>query len=112
MIAKVRPAGSCSTPCQSTGWSRSASRSPKTPEPHGALRGPFHFLRENARDDHQRPVVHRLQRRSAAHFALPIQNAGLTDTELSRYSDLQPKEAALTFGEDHDLERVDRGWFG
>jgi hypothetical protein len=47
-----------------------------------------------------------------AHFALPIQNAGLTDTELSRYSDLQPKEAALTFGEDHDLERVDRGWFG
>lgn len=44
--------------------------------------------------------------------ALTIQDAGLTDTELSRYSDLQPKEAALTFGEDHDLERVDRGWFG
>ncbi|WP_414491565.1 hypothetical protein [Stenotrophomonas maltophilia] len=47
-----------------------------------------------------------------AHFALTIQDAGLTDTELSRYSDLPPKEAALTFGEDHDLERVDRGWFG
>lgn len=46
-----------------------------------------------------------------AHFVLTIQDAGLTDTELSRYSDLQPKEAALTFGEDHDLERVDRGWF-
>ncbi|MDH0549550.1 hypothetical protein N7635_02980 [Stenotrophomonas sp. GD04006] len=47
-----------------------------------------------------------------AHFALTIQDAGLTDMELSRYSDLQPKEAALTFGEDHDLDRVDRGWFG
>ncbi|HEL3259575.1 TPA: hypothetical protein UMH03_000405 [Stenotrophomonas maltophilia] len=46
------------------------------------------------------------------HFALSLRDAGLTDTELSRYSDLQPKEAALTFGEDHDLERVDRGWFG
>lgn len=46
-----------------------------------------------------------------AHFALTIQDAGLTDTELARYSDLQPKEAALTFGEDHDLDRVDRGWF-
>lgn len=112
MIAKVRPAGSCSTPCQSTGWSRSASRSPKTPEPHGALRGPFHFLRENARDDHQRPVVHRLQRRSASALRPPHPERGAHDTELSRYSDLQPKEAALTFGEDHDLERVDRGWFG
>ena len=46
------------------------------------------------------------------HFALSIDDAGLTDTELARYADLQPKEAALTFGEDHDLERVDRGWFG
>lgn len=46
-----------------------------------------------------------------AHFALTIQDAGLTDTELARYSDLQPKEAALTFGEYHDLDRVDRGWF-
>lgn len=32
-------------------------------------------------------------------------DAGLTDTELG------PKEAAPTFGEDHALERVDRGWF-
>lgn len=56
-------------------------------------------------------MVHRFQRRSASALR-PHQDAGLTDTELSRYSDLQPKEAALTFGEDHDLERVDRGWFG
>ncbi|HGM5918205.1 TPA: hypothetical protein ACKP5X_000452 [Stenotrophomonas maltophilia] len=46
-----------------------------------------------------------------AHFALTIQDAGLTDTELARYADLQPREAALTFGEDHDLDRVDLGWF-
>lgn len=46
------------------------------------------------------------------HFALSIDDAGLTDTELPRYADLGPKEAALTFGEDHDLDRVDHGWFG
>lgn len=45
-----------------------------------------------------------------AHFAITIQDAGLTDTELSRYADLEPKEAALQFGEDYDLDRVDRGW--
>lgn len=45
------------------------------------------------------------------HFALSIDDAGLTDTELARYADLQSREAALTFGEDHDLDRVDRGWF-
>ncbi|MCU1182802.1 hypothetical protein JAK31_07095 [Stenotrophomonas maltophilia] len=44
-------------------------------------------------------------------FAITIQDAGLTDTELARYADLGPKEAALTFGEDHDLDRADRGWF-
>jgi hypothetical protein len=32
-------------------------------------------------------------------------DAGLTDTELG------PHEAALTIGEDHDLDRVDRAWF-
>ncbi len=46
-----------------------------------------------------------------AHFALSIDAAGLTDTELARYADLKAQEAALTFGEDHDLDRVDRGWF-
>ena len=45
-----------------------------------------------------------------AHFAITIGDAGLTDTELSRYADLEPKEAALQFGDDYDLDRVDRGW--
>lgn len=45
-----------------------------------------------------------------AHFAITIGDAGLTDTELSRYADLEPKAAALQFGEDYDLDRVDLGW--
>jgi hypothetical protein len=45
-----------------------------------------------------------------AHFAIATDDAGLTDTELSRYADLEPKEAALQFGEDYNLDRVDQGW--
>ena len=45
-----------------------------------------------------------------SHFAITIGDAGLTDTELSRYADLEPKAAALQFGEDYDLDRVDLGW--
>ena len=45
-----------------------------------------------------------------AHFAITIGDAGLTDTELSRYADLEPKAAALQFGEDYDLDWVDQGW--
>lgn len=45
-----------------------------------------------------------------AHFAITIGDAGLTDTELSRYADLEPKAAALQFGEEYDLDRVDLGW--
>ena len=44
------------------------------------------------------------------HFAITTDDAGLTDTELSRYADLVPKAAALQFGEDYDLDQVDRGW--
>ena len=45
-----------------------------------------------------------------AHFAITLDDAGLTDTELSRYADLEPKAAALQFGEDYELDRVDQGW--
>jgi len=45
-----------------------------------------------------------------SHFAITINDAGLTDTDLARYSDLPPEQAALQFGEDYDLDRVDRGW--
>jgi hypothetical protein len=45
-----------------------------------------------------------------AHFAITINDAGLTDTDLARYSDLPPEQAALQFGADYDLDRVDQGW--
>ncbi|MCA0324371.1 MAG: hypothetical protein LCH89_02020 [Proteobacteria bacterium] len=45
-----------------------------------------------------------------SHFAITIGDAGLTDTDLVRYSDLPPEQAALQFGEDYDLDRVDQGW--
>ena len=45
-----------------------------------------------------------------SHFAITIEDAGLSDAELARYVDLEPKEAALQFGEDYDLDRVDLGW--
>jgi hypothetical protein len=41
-------------------------------------------------------------------FAIDHRDAGLTDTDLARYSDLPPEQAALQFGEDYDLDRVDR----
>lgn len=45
-----------------------------------------------------------------SHYAITINDAGLTDTELARYTDLDPKAAALQLGEDYDLDRVDQGW--
>ena len=45
-----------------------------------------------------------------SHYAITINDAGLTDTELARYTELDPKVAALQFGEDYDLDRVDKGW--
>lgn len=43
-------------------------------------------------------------------FAIDHQDAGLGETELLRYADLPPSEAALAFGEDYDLSRIDTGW--
>lgn len=45
-----------------------------------------------------------------SHFAITIEDAGLSDAELARYVDMEPKEAALQFGEDYDLDRIDQGW--
>lgn len=33
-------------------------------------------------------------------------DAGMSDADLERYSDLEPREAALVFGEDYDLDRA------
>lgn len=43
-------------------------------------------------------------------YAIDHVDAGLSATELARYADLDPCEAALRFGDDYDLEQVDRGW--
>jgi len=43
-------------------------------------------------------------------FAIDHEDAGLGDVELARYADLAPRDAALQFGEDYELQRVDIGW--
>ena len=43
-------------------------------------------------------------------FAIDHNDAGLGDNELARYADLSAREAALQFGEDYDLQRVDGDW--
>ena len=45
-----------------------------------------------------------------SHYAITINDTGLTDTDLARYSELPPEQAALQFGEDYDLDRVGLGW--
>ena len=41
------------------------------------------------------------------HFLLDHEDAGMSDAELLRYADLPPRDAALQFGEDFVLQRVD-----
>lgn len=43
-------------------------------------------------------------------FAIDHDDAGMNEEVLSRYADLLPREAALQFGEDYDLRRVDIDW--
>ena len=43
-------------------------------------------------------------------FAIDHDDAGMSEEVLLRYSDLPPREAALQFGEDYDLQRIDIGW--
>lgn len=40
-------------------------------------------------------------------FAIDHVDAGMDESDLRLYSDLPPREAALAFGDDYDLERVD-----
>jgi len=43
-------------------------------------------------------------------FGIDHHDAGLSDEHLLRYTDLEPREAALVYGEDYDLDRIDRGF--
>lgn len=43
-------------------------------------------------------------------FAIDHAEAGMDSTELARYCNMPPREAALAYGEDYDLCRVDTYW--
>ena len=43
-------------------------------------------------------------------FAIDHEDAGMSEEVLLRYVDLSPREAALQFGEDYDLQRIDIDW--
>lgn len=40
-------------------------------------------------------------------FAINHKDAGVSDEQLLAYTDLEPRDAALMYGEDYDLERID-----
>jgi hypothetical protein len=44
------------------------------------------------------------------YFAIDHIDAGMSEQDLARYRDLTPQDAALTFGQDYDLNRVDGPW--
>ncbi len=44
------------------------------------------------------------------HFLIDHADAGMGEEELARYADLRPHDAALQYGEDYDLQRVDVDW--
>jgi len=44
------------------------------------------------------------------YFAIDHAEAGMDERELSWYADLRPSDAALAYGQDFDLGRVDTFW--
>jgi len=44
------------------------------------------------------------------YFLIDHADAGMGETELARYADLRPHDAALQYGEDYDLQRIDINW--
>ena len=44
-------------------------------------------------------------------FGINHEDAGMDEKDLARYRDLSPEDAAKTFGEDYDLDRIDRGFW-
>lgn len=40
-------------------------------------------------------------------YGINHKDAGASDEELLRYTDLEPREAAIVYGEDYDIERID-----
>lgn len=44
------------------------------------------------------------------YFLIDHADAGMDEAVLLRYADLPPQTAALQFGEDYELQRMDVGW--
>lgn len=44
------------------------------------------------------------------HLAIAREPAGITDDVVRRYADLSPRDAALQYGEDYDLSRIEHDW--
>ncbi|GAB1406624.1 hypothetical protein MASR1M8_05430 [Thermomonas brevis] len=44
------------------------------------------------------------------YLAINREDAGLSDELIVRYADLPPHQAALQYGEDYDLQRIDIDW--
>jgi hypothetical protein len=44
------------------------------------------------------------------YFLINHADAGMDESVLLRYADLPPQAAALQFGEDYELQRVDADW--
>lgn len=40
-------------------------------------------------------------------FSIDHKDAGLSDEQLLAYTDLEPRDAALMYGEDYNLDRTD-----
>ena len=40
-------------------------------------------------------------------WGIDSRDAGMDAQQISRYRDLDPKDAALIFGDDYDLDRID-----
>lgn len=44
-------------------------------------------------------------------FGMTVEDVSMSNTDLEHYMDLEPREAALVYGEENGLDRIDRGWF-
>lgn len=41
-------------------------------------------------------------------FGIDHKDAGISDEQMLAYVDLEPRDAAIAFGEDYDLDRIDK----
>lgn len=43
-------------------------------------------------------------------YGMSVEDVCMSDADLEHYMDLEPREAALVYGEDNGLDRIDRGY--